>query len=103
MPLAETSPSYRFGPDEFDALRTHLDDTERVTIIVPLDDPRQILLANDGRTTSGGDRFTWLAVRQACKAFGPGAWTSVSDLAGYRTTPAPEDAPYYSETDAIGI
>lgn len=79
-----------FNGNEYKKLVEFLAEQDRVTEAVMIDDESQLALNRKGKTV-GGEKMSWLALRQVCKALSSGLASSLSDLVGLkRPTDEPE-------------
>lgn len=87
-----------FNKGDYPKLVDVLAECERTTESWFIDDEAQLALSRKG-TTVGGDRVSWLAMRQVCKVLSSGLSLSLLDLLGMRREPEDLDKPYKSEVD----
>lgn len=87
-----------FNKGDYPKLVDVLSECERTTESWFIDDEAQLALSRKG-TTVGGDRVSWLAMRQVCKVLSSGLSLSLLDLLGMRREPEDLDKPYKSEVD----
>lgn len=76
---------------------------DRHTVVVPLDQPEQLLLTPDCRTQKGGFRLGGTAFRQLCRAACPGLSNVVADVAGLRRQRDEADRARFSLADALMV
>ena len=81
--LAVPLPGLLFSKNEHGKLIDALFDCERHTEVCSIGDESQLALSRKG-VTAGGERMSWLAVRQVCKILSAGLSASLSDLLGMR-------------------
>jgi hypothetical protein len=79
-----------FTANQYNKLVEYLADQERITEIVMIDDETQLALSRKAKTISG-EKMSWLALRQVCKALSSGLASSLSDLVGLRRLPDDPD------------
>lgn len=75
-----------------------LAECERTTDEVFIDADDQLALSRRAMTT-GGDRISWLAMRQICKILSSGLASSLADLLGMRRSPEDMDRPMKLKAD----
>lgn len=103
-PLAVPAQTETFGPGDRDRLLARLAAHDRVTLMLPLDRPEQLLLGADGRTQAGGLRLSELALRQVCRLASTGLVHVVTDLAGQAGRRPRTDADsMFSRADAAHV
>lgn len=91
------------GLGDQEELKRDLAEQDRRTLVVPLEDPRQVFLKPDGRTQLGDLRLSSSAFRQLCSAICPGLASVVSDIAGWRRTSGDVSKDKHSLADAVHI
>ena len=72
-----------FHRTDYEKLVNVLADCERTTDSWMIDSEDQLVLSRKA-ITAGGDRISWLAMRQICKALSAGLASSLADLLGMR-------------------
>jgi hypothetical protein len=90
--LAVSVKGLMFNSTEYNKLLDFLADQERVTESWLIDDESQIALTRKGKTV-GGDKMSWLALRQICKNLSSGLASSLSDLIGLKRAVDDMDRP----------
>ena len=81
--LAVPLPGLLFSKNEYGKLTDALFDCERSTEVCSIGDESQLALSRKG-VTAGGEKMSWLAVRQVCKILSAGLSASLSDLLGMK-------------------
>lgn len=87
-----------FNKGDYPKLVDVLAECERTTESWFIDDESQLALSRKG-TTVGGDRVSWLAMRQVCKVLSSGLSLSLLDLLGMKREPEDLDKSYKSVAD----
>ena len=87
-----------FNSAQYSKLVDFLSDQERITESWLIDDESQLALTRKGKTV-GGDRISWLALRQICKNLSSGLASSLSDLIGLRRAAESMDGPARMKAD----
>lgn len=87
-----------FSSKEYSKLTEFLSELDRSTDAVMIDDDSQLALSRRG-TTVGGDKLSWLALRQISKTLSSGLAMSLSDLLGYRRLMDDMDNPLKHKAD----
>lgn len=87
-----------FNKGDYPKLVDVLAECERTTESWFIDEESQLALSRKG-TTVGGDRVSWLAMRQVCKVLSSGLSLSLLDLLGMKREPEDLDKSYKSVAD----
>jgi hypothetical protein len=97
-----TAPT-RYGPDQLEQLKAHLDRQDEATALLPADEPGLLELGEDYRTAVGGRKLTAPAFLAVCKRLAPGMRSLVVDLSGERTRRQELPPGCYSPADALAV
>lgn len=81
-----------FNKSENGRLIDVLSECERTTDCFLVEEESQLALSRKG-TTAGGDKVSWLAMRQICRLLSAGLAASLADLLGFRREPDDPDKP----------
>ena len=87
-----------FNKSENGRLVDVLSECERTTDCFLIEEESQLALSRKG-VTSGGDRVSWLAMRQICRALSAGLAASLADLLGFRRELEDPDKPPKMKAD----
>lgn len=87
-----------FNSKELNKLVQHLAEQERVTEAFLIDDASQLAISRKGSTV-GGDRLSWLALRQVCRSLSTGLASSIADLIGLKRVQDSLDRPAKHKAD----
>jgi hypothetical protein len=72
-----------FKGNEYKKLVEFLEEQDRTTETIMIEEDAQLALSRKGKTVNG-ERLSWLALRQVCKALSSGLASSLSDLIGLK-------------------